>query len=123
VEPIGKTKVSALGIEEQRVDVVIDFTGPPALWQKLGHGFRAETRIVLWEAADVLKVPLSALFRSGDRWAVFVASDGRVRRRFVRIGHRTAIEAEVLEGLRRGERVVVHPSDLITDGVRVAQRL
>ncbi|MEJ2121530.1 MAG: HlyD family efflux transporter periplasmic adaptor subunit [Alphaproteobacteria bacterium] len=122
VEPIGKTKVSALGIEEQRVDVVIDFTGPPKLWQELGHGFRVETRIVLWEADKVLKVPLSALFRVGDRWAVFVAADARARRRFVRIGRRTALEAEVVDGLKLREQVVVHPSDRITDGVRVVQR-
>lgn len=122
VEPIGKTKVSALGIEEQRVDVVIDFTGPPALWQRLGHGFRVETRIVLWEAPSVLKVPLSALFRAGERWAVFVAADGRARRRIVRIGRRTPLEAEVVEGLKPGEQVVVHPSDRVTEGVRLVQR-
>jgi len=76
VEPIGKTKVSALGIEEQRVDVVIDFTDPPARWQKLGHGFRVETRIVLWEADDVLKVPMSALYRVGERSHVLEAVFG-----------------------------------------------
>ncbi len=122
VEPIGKTKVSALGIEEQRVDVVIDFTGPRALWEKLGHGFRVETRIVLWEAENVLKVPLSALFRDGDRWAVFVVSGSRARRRIVQIGRRTSLEAEVVKGMMASERVVVHPSDRIFDDVRVAQR-
>lgn len=122
VEPLGKTKVSALGIEEQRVDVVIDFTGPRARWEKLGHGFRVETRIVLWEADKVLKVPLSAVFRVGDRWAVFVAAGSRARRRIVQIGRRTSLEAVVAGGLKAGERVVVHPSDRIIDGVRVAQR-
>jgi HlyD family secretion protein len=122
IEPLGKTKVSALGIEEQRVDVVIDFTGPRARWEKLGHGFRVETRIVLWEAENALKVPLSAVFRAGDRWAVFVANGNRARRRIVKIGRRTSLEAVVVDGLKAGERVVVHPSDRIVDGVRVAQR-
>jgi len=122
IEPLGKTTVSALGIEEQRVDVVIDFTGPRARWEKLGHGFRVETRIVLWEAENALKVPLSAVFRFGDRWAVFVASGNRAQRRIVQIGRRTSLEAAVVGGLEAGERVVVHPSDRITDGVRVAQR-
>jgi len=122
VEPLGKTKVSALGIEEQRVDVVIDFTDAPARWEKLGHGFRVETRIVLWEAGDVLKVPLSALFRVGERWAVFLVAGNRASRRLVRVGRRTSLEAEVTEGLKAGDRVVVHPSDRIADGVRVVQR-
>jgi len=122
VEPIGKTKVSALGIEEQRVDVVIDFTGPPARWQRLGHGFRVETRIVLWEADNALNVPLSALFRAGDRWAVFVERDGRARRQIVQIGRRTSLEAEAINGLKAGDRVVVHPSDRVVDGIRIAQR-
>jgi len=122
VEPIGKTKVSALGIEEQRVDVVIDFTDPPARWQKLGHGFRVETRIVLWEADDVLKVPMSALYRVGERWAVFVVENGRARRRFVMIGRRNGLDAEIIKGLKQGDQVIAYPSDRIGEAIRVTQR-
>jgi HlyD family secretion protein len=122
VEPIGKTKVSALGIEEQRVDVVIDFTDPPARWVRLGHGFRVEPRIVLWEANDVLKLPMSALYRSGEHWAVFVDVNGRAHRRFVTIGHRNGLEAEIVKGLKAGEKVVAYPSDRISEDVRVMQR-
>jgi HlyD family secretion protein len=122
VEPLGKTKVSALGIEEQRVDVVIDFTDPSARWEKLGHGFRVETRIVLWEADDVLQIPVSALFRVGERWAVFAVANGRARRRFVTIGRRTGLEAEITAGLKDGDRVIAYPSDRIAEDVRVTQR-
>lgn len=122
VEPLGKTKVSALGIEEQRVDVVIEFTASSARWDKLGHGFRVETRIVLWESDNALKVPLSALFRVGERWAVFTTTKDRARRRFVTIRRRNDLEAEVTGGVNEGERVVVHPTERIEGGVRVVQR-
>jgi len=124
VEPFGFTKVSALGIEEQRVNVIIDFTDPPELWQRLGHGYRVVTRIVLSEG-ETLKVPLSALFRydTASGWAVFVAeADGRARQRKVEIGRRTGFEAEIIEGVDEGDRIIIHPSDKITDGTRVAQR-
>lgn len=122
VEPLGKTKISALGIEEQRVDVVIELTDPPERWKMLGHGFRVETRIVLWETENALKVPLSALFRVGEKWAVFITDEGRARRRFVTIGRRTDLEAVVNGGIKEGARVIVHPGDRIEDGVRVVQR-
>lgn len=122
VEPFGVTKVSALGIEEQRVNVILDLVSPREQWTRLGHGFRAEPEIVLWEAADVLRVPQSALFRAGDAWAAFVASDGRARLRQVEIGHQNGLEAEVVGGLAAGERVVVHPSDRVEDGVRLRER-
>ncbi len=122
IEPYAFTKVSALGIEEQRVNVVIDFTEPPEKRRPLGHGFRVQARIVVWQGADVVKVPLGALFRDGDEWAVFVASEGRARLRRIAVGHRNDAEAEVLSGLEAGERVVLHPSDLVRDGVRVAAR-
>ncbi len=121
VDPLGRTKVSALGIEEQRVDVVIDFT-PPKRPDELGHGFRVDVRIVLWEAKDVLSVPLSALFRVGERWAVFAVVDGRARRRIVKIGRKTDRAAQVLDGLKVGDAVIAHPSDRVSDGARVAQR-
>jgi len=122
VEPYGFTKVSALGVEEQRVKVVIDITDPADRWRNLGHGYRVEPRIVLWEANDVLKVPLSALFRQGTEWAVFVNRDGRARAQAVVVGHRNGIDAEVLKGLAAGDVVVVHPSDRVGDGARLEPR-
>lgn len=122
VEPFGFTKVSALGIEEQRVAVVIDLLDPHEYWEALGHGYRIEAAIVVWESEDTLKVPLSALFRDGDRWAVFAVENGRAVHRTVEIGRRAAFEVQVLEGLAPGDRVVVHPGDRIEDGSAVAER-
>jgi HlyD family secretion protein len=122
IEPSGFTKVSALGIEEQRVNVIADFTGPPEERKALGDGYRVVARIVTWEKADALKVPQTALFRRGERWAVFALTDGRAQLREVEIGKRSEGEAEVLSGLNEGERVVVHPSDKLEDGARVTLR-
>jgi HlyD family secretion protein len=122
IEPTGFTKVSALGIEEQRVNVIIDFTDPPERWQSLGHGYRVEAHIVVWRGEDVLRVPVSALFRHGEDWAVFVLIEGRARLREVVVGHRNSLAAEVLEGLEAGERVVLYPSDRVFDGVAVTAR-
>jgi HlyD family secretion protein len=122
VEPFGFTKVSALGIEEQRVNVVIDFTGEKTRWQKLGHGYQVGVRIVLWEADDTLAVPLTALFRQGEDWAVFVVEDGRAVARTVEVGRRNGAEAQIREGIEPGEAVVLHPSDRVQAGVRVARR-
>jgi HlyD family secretion protein len=123
VEPFGYTKVSALGIEEQRVNVIMDFTSPPAEWQRLGHGYQLEVRVVLWEGTDVRKVPLTALFRNGGAWAVFLEEDGRAELRVVEVGRRTGREAEIVDGLEAGDRVVVSPSDRITDDVRIRSRM
>ena len=122
VEPYGFTKVSALGVEEQRVKVIVDITEPAERWRHLGHGYRVEPRIVLWESNGVLKVPLSALFRQAGEWAVFVARDGRARLQPVVIGQMNGIEAEVLKGLAAGDQVVVHPSDRVSDGGRIRAR-
>jgi HlyD family secretion protein len=122
VEPFGFTKVSALGIEEQRVNVIVDIKEPRQQWQRLGHGYRVEPRIVLWEGHDVLKVPLSALFRQGQRWAVFVADGGEAVLREVDIGHENGLEAEVTSGLEVGERVVLHPGDRVAPGARLEER-
>ena len=122
VEPFGFTKVSALGVEEQRVNVIIDFVEPAERWQRLGHGFRVEPRIVLWESPDVLKVPLSALYRAGADWMVFRDDDGRATPTRVRIGHENGLEAEVLEGLDSGQRVVTHPSDRVRPEARIEPR-
>jgi len=120
VEPFGFLKVSALGIEEQRVNVIIDFVGGG--WERLGHGYQVETRVVLWEADDVLAVPLTALFRDGDGWAVFLAEDGKARLRHVVTGRRNGVLAEIREGIAAGEEVVLHPSNRVADGVRIASR-
>ncbi len=116
VEPSGFTKVSALGVEEQRVNVIGDFVDPPT---GLGDGFRLEARIVVWQADDVLRVPSSALFRHGEGWAVFVVDGGVVRLREVEVGARGPFEAELTGGLEAGAVVVLHPSDRLADGVRV----
>jgi HlyD family secretion protein len=116
VSPAAFTKVSALGVEEQRVNVVGDLADAPG---DLGAGYRVEARIVAWEAAGVLKVPTSSLFRSGSGWGVFVVEAGRARLCKVAVGHRGEAEAEVLGGLRAGETVVLYPSDKVADGVRV----
>ena len=122
VDPAGFLKVSALGIEEQRVRVTIDFADPPEAWSRLGHDYRVIVHVVIWSADDALTVPISALFRKGDDWAVFAVENGRTRTAIVKIGHRNNRVAEVLGGLAAGSRVVVHPSDRIADDVRVAQR-
>ena len=122
VEPYGFTKVSALGIEEQRVNVIIDLTSPTEEWARLAHGYQVELRIILWEAADALKLPMLALFRDGEDWAVFVESGGRAELRHVTLGRRSQLEFQVLDGLEDGERVVLHPSDRVQAGVRIAAR-
>jgi HlyD family secretion protein len=118
VEPSGFTKVSALGVEEQRVNVVADLDATPP---QLGDGYRVEARVVQWEG-DALKVPASALYQEGDQWRVFVVENGRARARVVRVGHRNPDEAEVLDGLGVGERVIRQPTDKISDGTRVTVR-
>jgi len=122
VEPFGFTKISALGIEEQRVNVIIDFEDPAETWSELGHGFRLDTRIFVWEAEDVLKLPVSALFRDGESWAVFRDVEGEAVLTPIEIGRRNALEAEVVSGLEEGHLVVVHPSDRVVDGVALEAR-
>ena len=119
VEPSGFTKVSALGVEEQRVNVVADLVDSPGA---LGDRFRVEARVVLWGSDRALKVPVSALIRQGEAWAVFVVEGGRARSRPVTLGHRGSFEVEVASGLREGEEMIAYPSDLIRDGVRVRSR-
>jgi HlyD family secretion protein len=117
VEPGAFTKVSALGVEEQRTNVLGDFVDPPG---PLGDGYRVEARVVVWESPDALKVPASAVFRAGDGWAVFVLEGRRVRRRALRVGPRNAAEVEVLDGVTEGERVIRHPPNALDDGARVS---
>ncbi len=126
VEPFGFTKVSALGIEEQRVNIITDFASPPDQWKSLGHGYRVMTRIIIERRSKVLKVPVGALFRTGQDWSVFVndggAKSGVALLRRVTLGVRNSLEAEVVEGLKDDERVVVHPSDQVADRVPVEPR-
>ncbi len=122
VEPVGFTKVSALGVEEQRVLVIVDFASPRERWIRLGDGYRLEASFILWEAGDVLQVPAGALFRSGDRSAVFAVDGNRARLRFVEIGKRNGLAAQVLSGLAAGETVVLHPGDAVADGRKVRPR-
>jgi HlyD family secretion protein len=122
VEPSGFTKISALGVEEQRVNVILDFVDPSTAAASLGDAYRVEVRIVIWEAADVLKAPTSALFRQGNLWAVYRFEAERARRTIVELGHQTAQEAEVTSGVSDGTRVILHPGDTITDGARVTER-
>jgi HlyD family secretion protein len=122
VEPYGFTKISALGIEEQRVNVVIEFAENPERLAALGHGYRVEARVVIWRGADVVKVPINALFRVGGRWAVFVDDNGTAREVTVEIGHMNTVEAEVLDGLTEGTEVVLHPSDRVVDGALITPR-
>jgi HlyD family secretion protein len=122
VEPAAFTKISALGVEEQRVWVIIDLTDPPEMRANLGDGYRLEARVVIWENDNVLKVPSGALFRAGKSWAVFVAKGRKAALRQITIGRNNGLEAEVLAGLSEGDRVIVHPSDKIRDGVSIAPR-
>ena len=120
VEPFGFTKISALGVEEQRVNVIVDFEDPRAAWEALGDGYRVEIRVVVWEKDNALKVPSSSLFRNRDDWAVYVIDElSLARLREVQIGRRNALEAEVLAGLEQGDRVIAYPGDSIEDGMEV----
>jgi len=116
VEPSAFTKVSALGIEEQRVNVVADLTETSTA---LGDGYRVEGRIIIWQAADVLQVPVSALFRRGTGWSLFVVENGEAHLREVGVGQRTPFDAEIKSGLEEGAEVITHPSNQITEGARV----
>jgi len=117
VEPFGFTKISALGIEEQRVNVVFDLVSPAEEWASLGHGYRVIARVIVWEGASVLTVPVTALFRQDRRWMVFIRVDGEARQREVTPGHRAGLQVEITSGLEPGDVVVVNPPERLTDGV------
>jgi HlyD family secretion protein len=124
VEPVGFTKVSALGVEEQRVLTIVELASPPEAWQRLGDGYRVEAVFVLWEEQDVLQVPQSVLF-SGPAgvWQAFVVgADDKVALRALKVGERNGLQAQVLEGLVEGDRVVTHPPDALVDGGAVRAR-
>lgn len=122
VEPSGFTKISALGVEEQRVNAIIDFVDRPGKRPNIGDGYRVEVRIVVSSRENVLKVPASSLFRHENDWAVYVVVNDRAVMRIVQIGERNGLEAEVTGGLSGGERIIVYPSDAVTEGVEVRAR-
>jgi HlyD family secretion protein len=122
VEPSGFTKISALGVEEQRVNVLLDFTDPAERWRKIADGYRVTVRIVVWRSPEVLCVPTTAMFRHGNGWAVFAAREGRAVLTPISIGHSNDEVAEVLKGLRYGDRIIVHPSDRVANGSAVKVR-
>jgi HlyD family secretion protein len=122
VELAGFTKVSSLGVEEQRVLVIADITSPPEIWRVLGDGYRVETYFVVWEGKDILQVPASALFRSGKEWMVFVEDNGKARQRTVEVGQRNGLVAEIISGLKEKEKVIAHPDDSISNGKHIRPR-
>ncbi|MDH3671914.1 MAG: efflux RND transporter periplasmic adaptor subunit [Gammaproteobacteria bacterium] len=122
VEPVGFTKISALGVEEQRVLVIADITSQPEAWEPLGDGYRVEASFILWEGKDVLQVPASALSRHAEGWAVLVIKGRKARRQSVAVGRRNGLAAEILSGLSVSEMVVAHPGHSIDDGTRVRVR-
>ena len=118
IDPVAVTRVSALGIEEQRTRVVLDLLDGPQVRPRLGHGFRVVAMIAVWRG-NVLAVPLGALFRQGDDWVVFVVEDGRAQLRTIEIGRRNNEIAEVVAGLEMGDQVIVHPADTLESGSAV----
>ena len=120
VEPSGFTKVSALGVEEQRVFVIADFTDPLEKRPTLGDNYRVEARIVTWENAGALRAPAGALFQNAGQWRVFVVRGGRAESRVVQVGRSNGVATEITGGLQEGEQVVVYPGDKVADGTAVS---
>lgn len=122
VEPVGFTKVSALGVEEQRVLIISDFVSEAELWSRLGDGYRVEANFVLWQQESVLQIPASSLFRYNGGWAVFIIENDLAVRREVKVGQRNGLIAQIIEGVNDGELVINHPSDEVDDAKRVEVR-
>lgn len=122
IEPWGFTKFSALGVEEQRVNTIINFTGEEAMRKRLGHGFRVEVKVVIWEDENALTIPSSAIFREGDQWAVFKVQNGRARLTEIEIGRNNGVEADIVSGLSEGDQIILYPGSRVSDGARVKQR-
>ena len=120
IEPAGFTKISALGVEEQRVRIIVEFTSPPQLWARLGDGYRVDVRFILWRGEEVLQIPQNALFRYEDGWAVFVAGkSGKAELRSVEPGKRSGLRAQIFSGLQEGEQVITHPDERVSHGQRI----
>jgi HlyD family secretion protein len=122
LEPAGFTKISSLGVEEQRVPVIVDITSPQQMWQALGEGYRLEAHFVVWEGKEILQVPAGALFRSGKEWAVFVEEGGKARQRIVEVGQRNGLAAEIISGMKEKEKVIVHPDESVRHGTDIQPR-
>ena len=122
IEPSAFTKVSSLGVEEQRVLVLADITSLPESWQRLGDGYRVEASFIIWEGKDILQVPASSLFRKGEGWAVFIVKNRKAHLQHVEVGRKNGLVAEIISGLNEGDMVITHPDDLIKDGTRVRKR-
>lgn len=122
IEPSGFTKVSALGVEEQRVNILLDFTDPLSRWSPIADGYRVIVHITIWRSPRALRVPVAAMFRHGTGWAVFAVQNGRATLTRIAVGQTNDDDAEVLSGLMEGTEVVLHPSDRIVEGVRVIPR-
>ena len=123
VEPVGFTKVSALGVEEQRVLIISDFVSEAELWSRLGDGYRVEANFILWQQGNVLQIPASSLFRYNGGWAVFVIENDLAVRREIKVGQRNGLIAQILQGVNDGELVINHPSDEVDDAKRVEVRV
>jgi HlyD family secretion protein len=119
VEPAAFTKISALGVEEQRVYVVVDITAPFGQRRTLGDNFRVEARVVTWESPNALKLPSSGLFRQGSAWAAYLVRDGRAQLVPVQPGRSSGAETQIVDGLKEGDEVILYPGDRIKDGQRV----
>ncbi len=122
INPAAFTKVSALGIDEQRVQAILEVIDSPSQWIGLGHQFRIIAHVVTWQSDNALQIPLSAVFRKGSDWAVFRIVDGRAKLAKVKTGRMNSTDIQVLAGLNEGQSVIVHPSDLVEDGVSVEIR-
>ena len=122
IEPVGFTKVSALGVEEQRVRVIVDITSATKQWSRLGDGYRVDAKFILWQGEDILQIPENALFRHGDGWAVFIAtSNSKAELKKVEPGKRSALRAQILNGLNEGETIITHPEERIEDGRKISR--
>lgn len=122
IEPWGFTKFSALGVEEQRVNAIIKFTGEESAHDALGHGYRTEVKIVIWEDKNALVVPASAIFRLDSNWAVFKVVNGRAKETVIQVDRNNGTQAQVLSGLNEDDTVILYPGNQIVDGIRVKER-
>ena len=122
VEPSGYTRISALGVEEQRVPVIVDILSPREQWQALGDGYRVVAEFIIWEGDNVLQIPSSSLFRTGQDWALFLVDGRSAKFRRVEAGHQSGLNTQIVNGLAEGETVLTHPDERIEDGVRVEIR-
>ncbi|MGM0589216.1 MAG: efflux RND transporter periplasmic adaptor subunit [Bacteroidota bacterium] len=122
VDPSGYTRISALGVEEQRVPVIIDIMAPRDQWQSLGDGFRVVAEYIIWQGEDVVQVPSSALFRVADQWALFIQDGNRAQLQYVTIGQQSGLYTQIIEGIRAGDQILTHPDERIEDGTRIRAR-